>query len=214
MKTIPVADAIHRVSEITKVLSEGGLACVPVGGTYRIVADARSEDAITRLAQSKRRAKNHPSLVLTSDLSAARTMVHGTSWPVVKRLAEGLWPGPLTLTLPPSNDLSPKLRKLLARATGAIGIRVPHEPLAAALVRAFRGPLVVSSANLEQKPGAGSAATVQQRFVRTVDVWVDAGDIPPGMPSTIVEVTEDGWKVVRDGAVALAKIEQALKTAA
>ena len=63
MKVIPVAEAKARVSEIANVLAEGGLACFPLLGTYRIVADVNSVDAVTRLVQSKRRAKNHPALV-------------------------------------------------------------------------------------------------------------------------------------------------------
>lgn len=209
MKVIPVAEAAQRVGEIASVLREGGLACFPVRGVYRITVDARSEHAIQRLGQSKRRAKNHPALVLIEDLAAAREIVDGTTWSTTRRLAERLWPRPLTLVLPPSNALPAKVRKILTRATGKLGIRVPDDALASAVLRAFGGPLLLSSANLEQKPGASSAATIRQRFAGTIDVWVDAGDVQPGPPSTIVEVTEEAWKVVRDGSISLADLERA-----
>ena len=112
MKIIPIADAPARAAEITQVLTEGGLACFPVNGTYRLAADATSGAAITKLAQSKRRARNHPALVLVSDLGATRSIVDGASWPLTQRLAAKLWPGPLTLALPPSDKLPGKLRKL------------------------------------------------------------------------------------------------------
>jgi L-threonylcarbamoyladenylate synthase len=209
MKVIPIADAPARVDEITQVLLDGGLACFPVNGTYRLAADATSDAAILRLSQSKRRARNHPALVLVGDLEASRSIVDGASWPITQRFAGQLWPGPLTLALPPSDKLPPKLRKLLARATGTIGVRVPDDPLAARVVRSFGRPLLLSSANLERKPGASSAATVAQRFVGSVDVWVDAGDITATASSTIVEVTETTWKIVRDGAIPLARVERA-----
>jgi L-threonylcarbamoyladenylate synthase len=209
LKLIPVADAQARVAEIVTVIEAGGLACFPVGGTYRIAADARSVDAITRLMQSKRRAKNHPSLILVGDLAGARGVVDGTAWTTTKRLAERLWPGPLTLVLPPSDDLAPKIKKLLTRATGSIGIRRSDDPLASAIVRAFGHPLLLSSANLEQKPGASSAATIRQRFVHSVDIWVDAGDVKPAKPSTLVEITETSWKILREGAVPLADVQTA-----
>ena len=210
MKLIPVAEAPARVAEIAEVLTQGGLACFPVRGAYRIAADARSVDAITKLIQSKRRAHNHPPLILVRDLDAARGIVEGTGWKTTKKLADKLWPGALTLVLPPSKDLAPKVKKVLTRATGKLGIRVSDDPLAAAVVSAFGGPVLVSSANLEQKPGAGSAATVRQRFVNTVDVWVEAGDFAPSPPSTIVEVTETSWKLLREGAVPASALEQAL----
>lgn len=204
-----MSEAAARAHEIAAVLSGGGLACFPVRGAYRIAADARSEDAILRLMQSKRRARNHPTLILVGDLAAARSVVDGTAWTTTKRLAERLWPGPLTLVLPPSDDLSPKIKKLLARATGKLGVRMSDDPLASAVVRGFGGPLLLSSANLEQKPGSTSAAAVRQRFVNTVDIWVDAGDIKPTPPSTVVEVTETAWKILRQGAVPLADVESA-----
>ncbi len=209
MKLIPIAEAAGRVAEIVAAIAGGGLACFPVRGTYRIAADASSVDAITRLMQSKRRARNHPTLIFVGDLAAARSLVDGTTWKTTTRLAERLWPGPLTLVLPPSDDLSPKIKQLLTRATGKLGIRIPEDPLSAAILRELGKPLLLSSANLEQKPGSSSAATIRQRFVHTIDVWVDAGDIRPGEPSTIVEITETSSKILRQGAVALADVERA-----
>jgi L-threonylcarbamoyladenylate synthase len=214
MKIIPIAEAPARTAEITQVLTDGGLACFPVNGTYRLAVDASSDAAITKLAQSKRRMRNHPALVLVSDLGATRSIVDGASWAITQRLAGQLWPGPLTLALPPSDKLPSKLKKLLARATGRIGVRVPDDPLAAHVLRAFGRPLLLSSANLEKKPGASSAATVRQRFIGAVDVWVDAGDVTPSASSTIVELTETSWKVVRDGAIPLASLERAAGAAA
>jgi L-threonylcarbamoyladenylate synthase len=142
-------------------------------------------------------------------LAAAKEVVDGTAWALTRKLAS-LWPGPLTLVLPPSDRLPNKVKKALTRATGGIGIRVSNDPLAGPLVRSFAGPVLLSSANLEQKPGATSAATVRQRFQAAVDVWVYAGDTAPEGPSTIVGVREDGWEVVRDGAISRAAIERAV----
>lgn len=209
MKVIPFAQAQQRADEVARVLADGGLACFPMRGAYRLAVDARSEAAVERLMHSKRRAKHHPSLVLVADLAGAKGVVEGTGWSTTRRLAERLWPGPLTMVLPPSAHLPGKLKKTLAKATGTVGVRVPDDALTLAVVRAFGGPILLSSANLEAKPGASSAATVHQRFVRTVDVWVDAGDMTPSPPSTIVSVTDGAWELVRDGAISRAALERA-----
>lgn len=214
MKLIPVADALDRAGEIVEAITAGGLACVPVRGAYRILADARSEAAIVRLAQSKRRAHNRPALILVPDLGPAGDIVAGTTWSTTKRLTKALWPGPLTLVLPPSERLPKKVKQLLTRSTGTIGIRVADDPLTTKIVRLCNGPILVSSANLEKKPGASSASTVRQRFERTVDVWVDAGDIAPQAPSTLVALTEADYKIIRDGAVTRDAIERALRSSA
>lgn len=176
-----------------------------------MLADARSQAAITKLAQSKRRAHNRPALIMVTDLAAAKDIVDGTTWPLTVKLTKALWPGPLTLVLPPSKRLDPKIAKVLSRSTGKIGVRVPDDALSTAVMKAFGGPLLVSSANIESKPGASSAAAVRQRFDRMLDIWVDAGDVKPETPSTLVEVTESEWKIVREGAVTRAAIEKAAR---
>ncbi len=211
MKTIPFSEALGRTSEIVEVLAAGNLACIPIRGAYRIIADARSEAAINRLAQSKRRAHNRPALILVSSLANAADVVEGTTWPITKRLTKALWPGSLTLLLPGSERLPVKIKKMLTRSTGRIGIRVPDDPLTSAIIREFAAPIVVSSANLESKPGSRSAATVRTRFARTVDVWVDANDVSPEAPSTLVDLSEDVWKIVREGAVTHDAIVRALQ---
>src|SRR5690606_35787706 len=209
--TIAHADAVTRATDIAEVISAGGLACIPIRGAYRMLADARSHAAITRLAQSKRRAHNRPALVIVPDLATARDIVDGTEWPLTRKLTQALWPGPLTLVLPPSSQLPAKVAKLLTRSTGKLGVRLPDDPWSAAVVKAVGGPVLVSSANIENKPGASSADVVRKRFERVLDVWVDAGDVQPEPPSTLVEVDENTWKIVREGAVSRAAIEDALR---
>jgi L-threonylcarbamoyladenylate synthase len=211
LKTIPLTDALGRTAEIVEVLAAGNLACIPIRGAYRIIADARSDAALNRLAQSKRRAHNRPALILVSDLASACDIVDGTTWPLAKRITKSLWPGPLTLVLPGSERLPAKIKKVLTRSTGRIGIRVPDDALTKAIVREFKAPIVVSSANLENKPGSGSAATVRARFARAVDVWVDGGDMPAEPASTLVELTETEWNVTRPGAVSHDEILRALQ---
>lgn len=211
MRIIAHADAVTRATDIAEVISAGGLACIPIRGAYRMLADARSHAAITRLAQSKRRAHNRPALIIVPDLATARDIVDGTEWPLTRKLTQALWPGPLTLVLPPSSQLPAKVAKLLTRSTGKLGVRLPDDPLSAAVVKAVGGPVLVSSANIENKPGASSADVVRKRFERVLDVWVDAGDVQPEPPSTLVEVDENTWKIVREGAVSRAAIEDALR---
>ncbi len=211
MKVVPAATAAAHVADIAKSIGDGGLACIPIRGAYRMLADARSQAAINKLAQSKRRAHNRPALIMVADLAAARDIVDGTAWPTTAKLTKALWPGPLTLVLPPSKRLDTKIAKVLSRSTGRIGVRVPDDALSTAIIQAFGGPLLVSSANIESKPGSSSAAAVRQRFDRMLDIWVDAGDVKPEAPSTLVELSESEWKLVREGAVKRAAIEKALR---
>ena len=209
MKIIPSARALDHVDEIATAVKNGGLACIPLRGAYRILADARSKDAITKLAQSKRRSHNRAALVIVSDLASAGEIVDGTAWPTTTRLAKKFWPGHLTLVLPPSKKLASPIAKLLARSTGHIGVRVSQDALTKHVVEAV-GPVLASSANIEDKPGSGSAAVIKQKLDRSLDVWVDAGDIKADPPSTLVEIGPEAWRIIREGAISRAEIEKAL----
>ena len=78
------------------------------------------------------------------------------------------------------------------------------------IVELIGGPVLVSSANIEDKPGSRSAANVKQKLERTIDVWVDAGDLKESSQSTLVELAPESWSIVREGAVSRAAIEKAL----
>jgi L-threonylcarbamoyladenylate synthase len=210
---IITADELTRTpalyQDIASILSNDGLVCFPVGSSYRLAASLLSTDAVMRLLQSKRRASHHPALIFVASADAARSVAKDLP-PAACRLLEAFWPGPLTLLADLGVELPPKVAKTLTRATGKIGIRCPCSPIAAQVVREFGGPLLVSSANLERKAGAGSVAQVRKNFQQKIDVCVDAGDLPSVPPSTLVEITETGWRVTREGAIPASKIETVL----
>ena len=187
--------------EVSGVLDKGGLVCLPCLNTYRIVADLTGAEVVTRLLQSKRRTSTAPSLVFV-DGEEMLARVASEITPAARDLARRHWPGPLTILFPTHPDLPRKVVKQVAKATGKIGVRVPADPMTLKLLRIFGRPLLVSSANRQHKQGAGSAAQVRKNFARHVDLFIDAGDLQAGQPSTVVDLTKDGPVVTRPGAIA------------
>jgi len=212
MKTIPLREfdanpSLHE--EVKHVLERGSLVCHPSPSGYKLVADLGSPDAITAMVRAKRRVGHAPSLVFLPDETWV-DKVAGAVSAEARKLMRGLWPGAVTLLFKASEDLHPKVRKPLTRAKGWLGVRVPDDPFCLAVVRAFGRPLLVSSANLSSKRGAHSLAQVKKNFGRTVDLLVDAGDIPPGTGSTLVDVSNGSPAVIRTGAVPEERILAAL----
>jgi L-threonylcarbamoyladenylate synthase len=209
MKTIPIdeLDDSHHLEAIAKVLSAGGLVCLPCNSSYRIVADLTSEGAVTRLLQSKRRTRKAPSLVFVDDL-AMLSRVTDQLDPVADKLAARLWPGPLTILVDAHPDLPEKVTKQLCKANGKLGVRVPDDSLLRQVIQKFGRPLLASSANKEKKAGAGSPAQVRKNFVSRIDLFVDAGDLPPSASSTVVDVSDGKVVITRPGAVSKEQIEQ------
>lgn len=196
--------------EVVDVLREDGLVCFPGHRQYSIAASLMSPDAVIALVQSKRRSGKAPSLVLIPDESFLTQVVEEIP-EVAWELTRAFWPGPLTLVLAPSSELPGKVRKTLGvKKPARIGVRVPGPGHQQELVRRFGGPLLISSANLSQKVGSSSASNVRKNFNHTVDVMIDAGDVPEKLPSTIVDLTTDPLQVTREGQIAASSVAEIL----
>jgi L-threonylcarbamoyladenylate synthase len=196
------------LQQAAEVLRDEGLVCLPCGGTYRLVADLGSERAVQRLFAAKRRTRTAPTLVFVSDTAMLESLTAALD-PVARRLAERLWPGPLTLLVTPELELPNKLVKRMCKSRGKIGVRMPQDGVALTLVRRLGRPLLASSANLEKKAGAYSAAQVRKNFLNAVDLFFDSGDLPPSPSSTVVDVEGGRLEVVRPGALAADEVEAA-----
>ena len=212
MKVISIDDlrAQPRLyKEIAAILEKGGMVAFPGKTTYRLGVDALLPDSVHRLQQAKRRASNRPALVYLSGPSDLEGLVNEVP-EVAQKVMEKLWPGPVTVRLKPDNKLPREVRRALAKATGRIGVRIPVAEVALGVVKAFGKPLLVSSANRSRKSGAQSVAQVKKNFGNMVDLLVDAGDLPQGKPSTIIDTTDSSWKLVRKGSVSADEIRQAV----
>ena len=109
-----------HVKEMANTLDGGGLICVPVNGSYRILADLENSKAVMSLLQTKRRVGKAPSLVFID----GKKMLHKVAGDVdaaVKPLYNEMWPGPLTIRFDVNEDLPRKVAKELVKATGRTG---------------------------------------------------------------------------------------------
>ena len=152
----------------------------------------------------KGRGDAQPILVLLGSRDALRLFADHVP-PAAALLMETFWPGALTIVFPARASVP----SAVTAGTGRVGVRLsPCEPLRALLERV--GPLTGTSANRSGAPPARTAREVEQAFGGEVDLIVDAGRTPGGLPSTVVDAG-DGIHIVREGAVARSAIEAALR---
>jgi L-threonylcarbamoyladenylate synthase len=119
-----------------------------------------------------------------------------------RRLMEKFWPGPLTLIFPSQ----PQLPRLLTGGTGTIGVRQPRQALTCRLITALGHPITGTSANRTGCPPLVRAVEVAREFGDGVDLILEAGACPGGLPSTIVDVTSSPPRLVRGGAISPAEL--------
>lgn len=197
--------------EIAQVLSGDGLVCFPCRRQYSIAASLLSEVAVMRLVQSKRRSEKAPALVFVPDRKTLAEVVESVPASAAP-LIDAFWPGQLTMMLEPSAQLPSKVLKTLGqKKLGKIGVRIPSPGIPLRLVEAFGGPVLTSSANLSRKTGSHSVSNIRKAFSHTVDLLIDAGDLQPEAPSTVVELVGDSLQVVREGGIPADSILEILR---
>lgn len=185
------------LDEAVNVLARGALVVMPTDTVYGIAADAFQPPAVAALLAAKGRGRQMPPPVLVPDV---RT-VDGLCMDVpegARRLMEEFWPGALTVIC----RAQPSLAWDLGETRGTVAVRMPDHASALALLRRT-GPLAVSSANLTGGPAARTAGEAQDQLGASVAVYLDAGEAPGGVASTIVDATTADLRVVRSGAIDL-----------
>lgn len=178
--------------------------------TDTVPALAARPDQGDRIYAAKERPADKPLILMGATLDDLLPYVKGSPADLVfwQQVVDRHWPGALTLVLPASDRVPPAMNPL---QTGTLGIRVPAHPLARYLL-AKTGPLATTSVNRSGQPPLEDMADIAVQFPELVLLADEAiaaikseiGDFTmtaSGVPSTVVRWQEDGWEVLRQGAV-------------
>lgn len=184
-------DALH---ELVRILEQGGVVACPTETWLGLLADARNEEAIERVAALKGRPANMPIALLLPDAKAVTEVALAPN-PAAEALMSAHWPGPLTLLLEARPELSPRLVR-----EGKVGVRVPGLSPALELTRAFGHALTATSANLSGEPPLRSVEELPPALADGLNGAV-TGVSPGGAPSTFVDTTTAPMKILRAGAI-------------
>lgn len=185
----------QAVERAAQVLEAGGCVVLPTDTVYGVAALATVPGAAGRLFAAKDRSADHPLAVLVADVDQALPLV--ASPPAVAREAmDRHWPGPLTLVL----RRAPEAMALdLGGDPATIGVRCPDHAFVRALA-ARVGPIATTSANRTGEATPPTALEAAASLVAGPDLVVDGG--PAGLvASTVVDATEQPWRILRVGAL-------------
>jgi L-threonylcarbamoyladenylate synthase len=191
--------------ELTKAVAHlrgGGVVAVATETFFGLCADARRASAVESVFALKGREETKASALLLPSEEAWENLVTEVP-PLGRRLAARFWPGPLTIALPAREEIHP-----LLKYRGKVAVRVPGASFALELVRAFGGPLTATSANPSGSPSSRNADDVKSYFAGRAGLYVLGGEAPGGMPSTVIEIVDGGWKMVRPGAVPASVLDE------
>ncbi|HEU4759228.1 MAG TPA: L-threonylcarbamoyladenylate synthase [Dehalococcoidia bacterium] len=191
-------------SEAVALLRRGELVCYPTDTVYGIGAAAGNEAAVRRLYAVKGRAPDKPLPLLIADTADAQRLADVT--PGARTLMARFWPGALTIVLRKTGDF----RSLALAGRDTVALRVPDDSLVRALVRRLGEPLTGTSANRAGAPPPVSASEVALQMGDMVSLIIDGGPCRRRVESTVVDLTQDGPRILREGPVSKQEIEEAL----
>ncbi|MBF6319623.1 threonylcarbamoyl-AMP synthase [Nocardia cyriacigeorgica] len=192
------------LSAATSALKSGRLVVMPTDTLYGIAADAFDSQAVAELLAAKRRGRDMPVPVLVGSWHTIDGLVFSVR-PQARDLIQAFWPGGLSLVV----QQAPSLAWDLGDTRGTVMLRMPLHPVALDLLRAV-GPLAVSSANVSGQPPAATAAEARAQLGEHVGVYLDGGPAEHAIASTIVDLTADQPRILREGAVSVADIAEVL----
>jgi L-threonylcarbamoyladenylate synthase len=181
------------------VLLGDGIVAFPTDTVYGVGALAFQPEGIERLYQVKQRSHTLAIPVLIGSPHELEKVTLDPG-PIAIKLAERFWPGPLTLVVP----RHPRLPDAISQ-TATIGVRIPNHPAALALLHQA-GPMAVTSANLSGMAETHTAEEVLAQLGGRVELILDGGRSPGGVPSTVVDTTTDPVSILREGPISEAEI--------
>ena len=186
-------DAIH---EAAAILRAGELVAFPTETVYGLGANGLDRTACAGIYAAKGRPSDNPLILHAADRGMVDMAAREVP-PLAEKLLVAFAPGPITLILPKRMEVPDSVTGGL----DTVGVRLPENDIARALIRAAGVPVAAPSANLSGRPSPTNAAAVAADMAGRIPLILDGGSCRFGVESTIVDCTGDAAVILRPGAV-------------
>lgn len=190
----PVNPQPRLIDQVVKSLQAGGIIIYPTDTIYGLGCDITQTKAVEKICRIKGVDPQKAQLsFICHDLSDLSKYTKSIGTPVYRTLKSYL-PGPYTFILPASKQVP----KILESKKSTIGLRIPDNKIATAIVEALGRPILSASLPGEMVEEYTDPEMMQERFGTQVDYVIDGG-IGGMIPSTIVDYTTDEPELIRQG---------------
>ncbi len=198
----PERDALRYAAEL---IAQGRVVGIPTDTYYGLAADPFNLAAVEEIYRVKGRPETRALPILVN--SIAQAVVLARELPeYFLPLAKKFWPGALTLLVDASNRVPLKV----TAHTGRVALRWPKSAVACQLIEQLGSPITGTSANISGFPACSNAEQLLKQLGDRLPLVLDSGETGASLASTIVDLQDDQWRVVREGALSVKEIEAAL----
>lgn len=195
----------ERIKEVAEILKNGGIVAIPTETVYGLAGNALSEESAEKIFKAKGRPSDNPFIVHISELSEWDELVENIPEPA-RELAEKFWPGPLTIILPKSD----KIPLTVSGGLPTVGVRMPSDKIARAIIKECGFPLAAPSANTSGKPSPTKASHVVDDLFGKIDAIVDGGESDVGVESTVISLAVSPPRLFRPGGITTEMLTEVL----
>lgn len=194
-----------QIQSAADALKNGAVIAIPTDTLYGLAANAFNPAAVEKIFALKGRPAGLALPLLLADPEDIAVCALNPPQDAFA-LARAFWPGALTLVM----RKSPQIPSAVTAGLDTVALRVPNHPIPRAVARALNAPITGTSANISGHPNLTTAQAVRQAFRRSINIIIDGGEAPGGVPSTILDLTAETPRIIRQGAVPQSDIESIL----
>lgn len=205
IKVNPEKPQVDRIRIAADAIKKGRLVAFPTETVYGLGADALNPDAVAKIFTAKERPADNPIIVHIADKKDVYRLARNVPKRAEILMAE-FWPGPLTLILTRSS-LVPDITVV---GLDTIGIRMPSNKIALALILESGVPIAAPSANQAGKPSPTTAQHVIEDLAGRIGVILDGGPTRVGVESTVIDMTKRIPQILRPGGTPFEELKAAL----
>jgi L-threonylcarbamoyladenylate synthase len=190
------------IKKASTILARGGLVGIPTETVYGLAANAFDDQAVVRIFKAKNRPSFDPLITHIGRIEQLQQLALSVP-AAANKLISQFWPGPLTLVL----DKTAQISDLISSGLSTAAIRMPRHALTRSLLQAIDFPLVAPSANPFGYVSPTTAEHVNQQLGGKIDYILNGGPCKIGLESTIVAFDHGQPVILRLGGLTAARIE-------
>ncbi len=205
MKTKILESKSENIRIAADIIRQGGLVAFPTETVYGLGADALNPEAVGKVYAAKGRPSDNPMIVHISRTEDFEKLTPSLS-PVVKKLMDAFWPGPLTMVV----KRTPEVPDVTTGGLDTVGVRMPDNKTALALIEYSGTPIAAPSANISGRPSPTKAEHVVHDLNGRIDAILTGSDCRVGIESTVLDVTTDAPVILRPGIITKNELEAVL----
>lgn len=184
----------EELKDVSNCLINGGLVIFPTETVYGLGALATNPKAVDEIFIAKGRANDNPLIVHLANIEEIEKYAT-ISNDIERKLIDAFMPGPFTIILKKKDNIPDNVSAHL----DTVGIRIPSNKIANAILSYQNIPIAAPSANISGKPSGTDIADITNEFMDKVDYIIDGNNTDIGLESTVVKVIDNIPTILRPG---------------